>query len=413
MFPLHDRTRRKIVLGLFFPLCIVPTLLVLGWCLWRRTPAHARHVAQQLGWQMGMKVSLESVRDLRPGAVRYEGLALWSPETGRRVLFCPTLEARWTSEKSRPLLVLAAPAPPELAASDLDELAKLAERVLSGRAGWTDVNVHVQAAEAMVVDESGRHTFAAVRARIESLQGQDAAGGPEPTAREAVAELAFHPFGTTPGVEPRLGVRRIRQIGPSPDGPEPVTELELDTGDAPLPCPLLAALAPIAGRLGPAARFQGTVRSLAGPGPWSAHVVGTFLDVDLERLLADRIEPLRLTGTARSIEVADLRLSGGVVQRLEATIDARDGTISRGLVEAAARHLRLTSALKPDDPAELRFDRLAARATLDARGLSLRPLPDANQGVILTDPIGAILRAEHSGPVPPIAIAEILSGIRR
>jgi hypothetical protein len=413
MFQLHDRTRRKIVLGLFFPLCVAPTLLVLGWCLWRRTPAHARRAAEHLGWQMGMKVSLESVRDLRPGAVRYEGLALFSPETGRRVLFCPQIEARWTSENSRPVLVLTATAPPELAASELDELARLVERVLSGRAGWAEANVHLRAAEAVMVAESGRHPFAAVRARIESLCGAEAAGGPEPTVRKAVAELVFEPPGTTAGVEPRLSIQRIRQIGPWPGDPEPVTELVLDTGDALLPCPVLAALDPIAGRLGPAAWFQGTIRSLSGRGPWSAEIAGTFSHVDLQRLLADRIEPMHLSGTAHRIEVAHLWLSGGVVQDVEATIDARDGTISRGLIEAAARHLRLTSALRPNDPAELSFDRLAARATLDARGLSLRPLPNAAQGAILSDRDGVILRAEHSGPAPSIAIAEILSAIRR
>ena len=370
-------------------------------------------VARQLGWQLGVKVSLDSVRYPRPGVVRCEGLALVNPETGRRVLFCQGIETRSTRRQSGPLLVITPLDPPQIEADQMDELGRLVERLVARRGGWPQLDVQLKVPEVTLVTESGRLGLAGVEGRLRTLAAAEVLDGTDPGASGTVAQLALSFPGTTSGGPAKVSLRRVRP-GPRAKGQSPpVTELSLDTGAAPLPCPLLAAFWPEASRLGPRARFRGTIAATAGRGPWSAQVQGTLQDVDLQRLVADHIEPHRLTGTADSIELTRLRLSGGVAQEVEATIDARKGTISRGLVEAAARHLRLTSGLVPSDPAEIPFDRLTALVTLDARGLSLRALPESNQGAILSDRGGAILKADHSGPVHPIALAEILPNTRR
>ena len=96
MLRLHDRTRRRICVAGFFLLCILPTVLVAGWCVAWHLPGHVSAEARRLTRQLGLDVTLEGLRHLRPGVVLYEGLELADPETGRSVLRCRLLEARRT-----------------------------------------------------------------------------------------------------------------------------------------------------------------------------------------------------------------------------------------------------------------------------------------------------------------------------
>src|SRR3972149_3552107 len=96
MLELSDRMRRRIAIFLFTALCVAPTLVVAAWGISRHLPTHATAEAQRLSWQLGMDVSLAAVRHPRPGVVQYEGLAMTAPETGREVLRCRLVEARWT-----------------------------------------------------------------------------------------------------------------------------------------------------------------------------------------------------------------------------------------------------------------------------------------------------------------------------
>ena len=95
MFQLHDRTRRRLTILAFCCLCVIPTILVLGWGLWRRLPGHIGAEARRLGQQLGVKVTLEGIQRLRPRTVLYKGLALIDPETGATLLKCRRLEAQW------------------------------------------------------------------------------------------------------------------------------------------------------------------------------------------------------------------------------------------------------------------------------------------------------------------------------
>ena len=94
MFALHDRVRRRICIAGFFALAVAPTLAVLGLAVAWRLPSHVRAEAERLGRQLGVDVSLTGVEHPLPGVIRYRGLDLSSPETGRTLLRCGRLEAQ-------------------------------------------------------------------------------------------------------------------------------------------------------------------------------------------------------------------------------------------------------------------------------------------------------------------------------
>src|SRR5271166_2614487 len=113
MFPLYDHTRRQICMAAFLGLCVLPTLAVTGWSIARHLPWHKQAEEQRLSQELGLDVSIESIRHTEPGVVRYTGLNLTDPETGQKLFGCVELSATWTSMtdsqgQTRPAIVLAA-----------------------------------------------------------------------------------------------------------------------------------------------------------------------------------------------------------------------------------------------------------------------------------------------------------------
>ena len=148
MFPLHDRVRRRICIAGFFALAVAPTVAVLGLALAWRLPSHVRAEAERLGRQLGMDVSLTGVEHPLPGVIRYRGLDLSSPETGRTVAHCLWLEAqnRMLADpqgKLRPTLVLRA-WQPEVDVAEMAELGQLANGAIRLRLGNSRCDVQLE-----------------------------------------------------------------------------------------------------------------------------------------------------------------------------------------------------------------------------------------------------------------------------
>ena len=97
MFRLHDSTRRQICVALFMGLCVLPTLAMGGGPSHGACRGTARPKRPGLARELGVAVSMESVAHTLPGVVRYTGLKLTDPETGRELLRCGEVEATWTS----------------------------------------------------------------------------------------------------------------------------------------------------------------------------------------------------------------------------------------------------------------------------------------------------------------------------
>ncbi len=109
MFPLYDNTRRQICITVFLGLCVLPTLTITAWGIARRLPWHKQAEEQRLALELGLEVSIDSMKHTLPGVVQYAGVRLTDPETGSELLRCTELTATWTAmSDSRPAIVLAA-----------------------------------------------------------------------------------------------------------------------------------------------------------------------------------------------------------------------------------------------------------------------------------------------------------------
>ncbi len=146
MFRLHDSTRRQICVALFMGLCVLPTLAMGGWAIARRLPWNRQAEEARLSAELGVAVSLESMSHTLPGVVRYAGLKLTDPETGRELLRCSEVEASWTSmpDLTRPAIILAAQHV-ESSASSWQRLKETLRRTLECQTGQPEVEVRMTA----------------------------------------------------------------------------------------------------------------------------------------------------------------------------------------------------------------------------------------------------------------------------
>ena len=393
MFQLHDGTRRSITLAAFFVLALLPTVVVLAYGVAWRLPQHTQAEAERLSDRMGMKVSLRAIRHLRPGLVRYEGLELLNPETGRSVLRCGTLQAGWEAivdgqGHQQSALVLSA-TDPEFDTAQVDQLWRLADRLFLGRADGP-LEVRLTCGDLQLRQGENRQTLGQPELTVTT----DSVG--------TQAELRFRlPGGDSPAPV-RFRVARDRRTQP------PLTRFDLDTGAAAIPCWLLAMGLPSFDGLGAESRFSGALWAALPPQGWEGGLQGRFHRLDLDRLVSDRF-PHKLSGPAE-VTIRQAEFHQGRLAKLDGSINAGPGVVSRSLIDDSAQFLRLAAATDPGMVVpELPYQQLAASFQLDRRGLQIHGLcpPDGSR-VILTGPYRWIVGEPEVQPQPLAGLLQTL-----
>jgi hypothetical protein len=393
MFQLHDRTRRWITLTAFVVLALLPTVIVLAYGVIWRLPQHVQAEAERLGDRIGMKVSMRAIRHLRPGLVRYEGLELLNPETGRPVLRCGTLQAGWDQiaddqGHQQPALVLSA-TDPEIDTAQVEQLWRLADRLFLGRADGP-LEVRLACGDLQLRLGENRQTLRqpGLAVTTDSLGTQ--------------VELRFRlPGGDSPAPV-RLRVARDRRR------PPPLTRFDLDTGGAAMPCWLLATGLPSFEGLGSEGRYCGVLWAALLPQGWEGGLKGRFNRLDLDRLVTDRF-PHKLSGLAE-VTIRQAEFHQGRLVKLDGSINAGPGVVSRSLVDDSAQFLRCVAATDPGMVVpELPYQLLAATFLLDHRGLQLHGLcqPEGSR-VILTGPYRWIVGEPDVQPQPLAGLLQTL-----
>jgi hypothetical protein len=412
MFQLHDRTRRWITLAAFVVLAPLPTVIVLAYGVAWRLPQHVQAEAERLGDRIGMKVSMTAIRHLRPGVVRYEGLELLNPETGRPVLRCGTLQAGWDriaddQGRQQPVLALSA-TDPEIDTAQVEQLWRLADRLFLGRADGP-LEVRLVCGDLPLRLGENRQTLRQPELTVTT----DSLG--------TRAELRFQLSGGESAAPVRLRVGRDRRTQP------PLTRFDLNTGPSAMPCWLLATGLPSFEGLGAESRFSGLLWAALPPQGWEGGLKGRFSRLDLDRLVTNRF-PHKLSGLAE-VAIRQAEFHQGRLTKLDGSINAGPGVVSRSLVDDSAQFLRLVAAgEKGDSPhlperpegcfaqmgtvpfsLELPYQLLAASFLLDHRGLQLHGLcePEGSR-VILTGPYRWIVSEPAVQPQPLAGLLQTL-----
>lgn len=392
MLPISDRTRRRITLGLFALVGLAPTAILLGWGIWRHLPGHLQQHAQRLSWQLGMKVSLARVQHPRPGTVRYEGMVLSDPETGREAVRCRALEvcrADWSlwQKPARDRLRLAA-IQPEIDAAALEELWGLLQRVLTGRAGDPQAEVEFEAGWVAIRVGPGWQTVDQVKGTIQTL--------PEGT----LAKVAFRPAAQPDAKPAWLYAGRYRQ------GPRPVTVLGLDTAGSELPCSLLGLVAEGLDALGARSRFAGLLDARETDEGWQIILSGRFAEVDLGSLVSGCFPGYRISGTAE-LYLERAVILDGRLQKATGWLSAGPGELGVLLLDAAIKGLGLVGdpALGRSDQ-QVPYEQLAVGFSLDSGGLRLEGLcRAAGSGTILVTAQGPVVSQPRVQPISLAALA--------
>jgi hypothetical protein len=417
MFQLHDRTRRRVCLGGFLLLGVLPALLAGGWCLSRNLPGCVQTEADQLGRQLGLDVKLGGVKYLRPGATLYEDLEASDPETGKTVFRCRLLEVarQWSTNEQgqRRATVVMTVSQPEVEATALDRIWQCLQRTLEGFSGRLDADLRLSAAELTLCAARNSQTLTDVEGLMETLPGG------------THAQLHFRLVGADTPEPARIRLVRNRQVSP------PASGFELYTGGGELPCSVLAMGVSELRPLGPRCRFRGYIWANETPDGWEGEVTGQLMELDLGSLITDHF-PHRLSGIGEAT-IQRARLRHGRLEEGSGILVAGPGTIDRSLLAAAVDRLGLVAGtgLSPRPLGEgqgegtgmsprplgegrgegerIRYEQLAMAITLDAQGLRLRGrCTTAEPGTILSDGRSRLLGEPLQGPQPVSALVQTL-----
>jgi hypothetical protein len=395
MLPLHDKTRRRICLAVFFLLCLTPTALVVAWCVAWQLPSHKTAEIARLRQQTGLVVALDGLRHLQPGTVLYEGLTLSDPETGRTVLRCPRLEATWTRDadpEGRPkTVVLLTASQPRIEADSAHRLGQLLDRILQNQGDWADVEFRLSAGEVALSAGEDSRTLRDVEGTIEAIRGG------------VQAEAVFRLPGPATPQPLMVRLTRNRQVAP------PATGWELDTGGNPLPCSLLSVALAELKPLGPRSRFRGHIWANQTPGGWAAQFEGQLEGLDLAGLLGERF-PHKLSGPA-GVSIASARLWQGRVEKASGTLRAGPGQIDRSLLRAAVEQLHMVRMAEPMTAGDLcAYDQLALGFQIDAGGLRMQGCcTGVEAGTVLADRAAPLLAEPIAQPQPLAALVQALA----
>ncbi len=368
----------------FIVFCLFPTLGVAGWAWYRRSSAHAQHWQADLAYWLRMDVKLQGVEHPRPGVVRLRGIRLSDAETGAEIVRAGIIEVR----RSNDLLELEL-AQPEVSLPQTVRLAAWFAELLMQQPARMPKTLTLRAAGLTL--KGPELTYVA----------RQVAGGMRHTPSASVFELAF--VNPEPGATPaRLKVVRDRRG-------EPGYSIFFSTGDAGLPCALVSPQA--SDWLGSDARMRCSGNLWQSEQGWSGQVAGELQNVDLHRLVSDRL-PHQLTGKAQ-LEFEELVIEEGRIARAAGALYIGRGMISRSLLAAGGQALGLVpsaDALPPPNHPLVAFARMACSFTIGPEGLVFSgKASDALPGAILVDTYGALWAEPALQPQPVAALVRMLA----
>jgi hypothetical protein len=173
MFPLYDKTRRRLAFLGFVLLCLLPTCAIAGWCLWRNSSWETHVAAERLRMQLGWKVKLGNLKHTKVGTDVYENLELSDAESERKIFSCKTVSVAVRQipdlqDKKKPFVVCIFERG-EIEADGFSAIHALLERALQDQIA-PETNIFFQADELVIRRGETRQSYNNVVSRVEHYE---------------------------------------------------------------------------------------------------------------------------------------------------------------------------------------------------------------------------------------------------
>lgn len=355
------RPQRQVVATLvLLGLAVLPTILVGVWAWQVNRPGHVRDVEMELSRQLGLRVTLESVRHPRPRSDVLRGVVLRLEEADDRASKLAELaradEVRLIRDGSRLAvevqgLQISAGAP-ESAIEQVEALLRRADSAID--------RIDLVAREGLVtIGGASSQTTLPMRNLAAILELQ-----PGRAELSASYRLALE------GSPNRCELHLVRES----QGSEPGLLVRCQVAEGQLPASVLGPFLGAEAWLGRSAVLDGVLTfQRSSPGGWEAEYRGNLENVDLASMVGDHFPPHRLTGLAR-VEVASARWGdlpagqGRGWQTLQGRLHSGPGSIGSGLLSAMASEMRFRVNLPKTDGRDLAFQRLGLDFKLGESG---------------------------------------------
>lgn len=367
---------------IFMGCALAPTLGMLSWGAAHRLPSVVTNWQRDLGNWLGCAATLSDVTRPSPRVVLLHDLALIEPETGQVFFRCRLLEA---SDDGTTLSLAAEQ--PCCEASGMERVLELVERRLRHETPGTNRRMEFRSAELTWTRSGGALTFT------------DLDGAIEPTADAETARFEFRLAGVEMPDRASLSITRDRRSNP------PRLVIDAQTGSQPIPCAPFSAWA--RAWLGVDCRFSGELRASQRRTGWQGILTGRFENIDLDALVSQHF-PHKLSGLAQ-LELQDVTFRADRLTTARGTLTARDGVISRSLIQSAGQWLKLNPRLAPIASAVVRYRQLGFGFEMDEAGLVLTGQAGARTpGAILVDTYETYWREPRVQPQPIVSLVRAL-----
>jgi len=394
MFPMHDRTRRFICRTVFLLCGVLPTAIVLGWCLSMHSGGQLATLRARLESALGLKVQLAKVSYPRPGCTLLEGVELADSETGQTVASSRLVEI---SSDSQGETVFASQ--PEIDAAAVAHLKILIDGWLRRPVDSREPSLRWTAGELTLRWSGGAQTFVDCNAEFRST--------PDGNAAEATLHLAD----SDSAQSIRLQWRRSNVSG------QPANSLKIQADSTPLPFALIAVLAERENHWGPHSTLEGALTAMETPDGWQAELTGRMENIDLHSAVSEQF-PHQLSGNGE-LAIKHAVIHAGRLEEAEGTIHAGPGMVSPSLLSAAGTLLGLArggsqnsvNGLMDNRSASntIAYEEFTADFMLDAGGISIHGRCSGSQnGIVMRSRDEILLADSNRGPAPVVALVKML-----
>ena len=378
-------TRLLVCRAGFVVFCLLPTMVVGAWIIWRSSAPAAFDKAQwerELTTYLGLVAEIGQIECPRPGLTRLGGLRLLEPDTGIIVAEVHQVDVTETAGgwQIAPAQLFIDGNQLALVSRTIDE--RILRLPITAASGWQAIHVSIEPHDGLIRLSGSDQTLQQLGGEVELL------------SNSARFELSFG----FPSAAHAAGLVRLSAIRDRTES-RGRTLWHLNTNGAAIPCHLLASLTPDLAALGRDCQFTGVAQLCRSQGETAGLVVGTLTQVDLDALVSEQFSHV-LSGLAK------VRIDKGLIERsklveLRGEVEAQSGAISRSLVTAAIGHLGLVASPESGQgtAAIIPFRRLAMSFHLSGKSLALAGGADpVTGGALLANAAGPILTApaDHS-----------------